>query len=674
MGNIQIPGLELQEKLGEGGMASVWKARQLSLDRIVAVKLLPADAGGDDSDVKRFQAEAKSAAKLKHPGIVQVYDVNLEQGVHYIVMEYIAGYTVRDWLRRKGKLSENEALQVADCVADALEYAWTKERIIHCDIKPDNVMVDADGTVKVADLGLARSARAVVGGVDESHILGTPAYMSPEQVMGVSDLDCRSDIYSLGAMIYELLTGKYPFHGNPEEKILEMQVRDTIEDPITAAPKMTKGTFWLIEKMLAKDRSKRHQDWSEVRVDIAKVRKGKLFGPLMADGESTVRRSRMRLVQPQAAASKVLPASGRGERSVLPLVIGIAAAIALVALAVVFINRAHKSVTDAETVTVSEVNQLEAGAQKLFDEAVTWAANNPGRYDDAIERFRAVRARVGGTRYSARVDAEITRLSNSRESAIQVILERLKDETSPLTDARKYGEAAAVYESYDGELAAESRSIRLSIAEQLREDQRQVASRPPSQEPQENRPPSSQPQGPGEDVTKAKVIRLLDALADRLLSDGIEVAQAEFTAGMMSGDVASRTADLQPLKDLLDGACAVNARIIDSFGSQRGRQITVSLNGGPIDFVVSDVRDGRVSGVYKRRAGSGVADVPMSFGIKELAPSEKVQRMGLGDSPEIALAKGLLAYTSKAYPLAKNYFSKTHRFISGRLIARLPQP
>ena len=177
MTDIQIPGLEIIEKLGEGGMASVWKARQLSLDRVVAVKILSAAACGDESDVQRLYTEAKSSAKLKHPGIVQVYDVNLERDIHYIVMEYIDGYTVRDWLGRKGRLSESEALQVADCVADALGYAWDKERIIHCDIKPDNIMVDSDGTVKVADLGLARSARAAAGGVDDSNILGTPAYM-----------------------------------------------------------------------------------------------------------------------------------------------------------------------------------------------------------------------------------------------------------------------------------------------------------------------------------------------------------------------------------------------------------------------------------------------------------------------------------------------------------------
>ena len=131
MSEIQITGFEVLECLGQGGMASVWKARQLSLDRIVAIKVLSPRMARDVSDIERFLTEAKSAAKLKHPGIIQVYDVNAEDGLYYIVMEYVAGYTVGDWLRRKQVLSEEDALLVVDAVADALDYAWNKEKIIH---------------------------------------------------------------------------------------------------------------------------------------------------------------------------------------------------------------------------------------------------------------------------------------------------------------------------------------------------------------------------------------------------------------------------------------------------------------------------------------------------------------------------------------------------------------
>lgn len=674
MNSIEIPGLELLEKLGEGGMASVWKARQLSLDRIVAVKILPADLAGDTADVQRFHAEAKSAAKLKHSGIVQVYDVKLEQGLHYIVMEHIAGYTVLDWLRRKERLTEGEALQVADCVADALDYAWEKERIIHCDIKPDNIMVDSDGTVKVADLGLARSTKASAGGPVEAHIFGTPPYMSPEQVMGASDLDCRSDIYSLGAMLYELLTGQYLFHGNTDEKIMEMQVKDTVEDPIVLVPKLSRGTFWLLEKMLAKDRAKRQQSWAEVEADIARVRKGKVFGPLLVDGESTVRRSKQRTGLYQAVSAKMV--SEDGERSIIPLVCGVLAMIALVVVvAFFFLRSGDKPKPQQRPPPVSikpvAVDPAEVAAGKSYDEAVIWVQDNPGQFDAAIARFKTAAAMGSGTKYAAMAESEVMKLSNARDFAIQTVLSRLKERIAPLKEAGKYGDAAGIYEAYDGELAAETRSRRLSIARQLREDQRRIALE--SQQSGPNAGTSGTTSQPPPANTREKIDHLLDAVAAKLMTEGLDGAQSELAAGMASSDLSSHADELQPVRDLLDGTCAVNSRIVHSFASQRGRQMIVNLNGGPIDFVVSDVKDGRVFGTYKRKSGGTVADIPMSFGFKELAPSEKVHRMGLGESHEISLAKGLLALSSRAYPLAKNYFAKTHPMLSDRLVARVPK-
>lgn len=217
---FDLPGYEILNKLGAGGMATVWRARQVSLDRDVAIKVLSAVVKGED-DIRRFEEEARSAAKLKHQGIVQVYDANVSGDSSYIVMEYISGYTVGEWVRKKGRLSEDDALSVAECVADALRYAWEREGLIHCDIKPDNVMVDGDGTVKVADLGLARTMRAIGKAEVADEILGTPAYISPEQAMGLVDLDCRADIYSLGAMLYHLLTGRFMFQGLSDDEALE---------------------------------------------------------------------------------------------------------------------------------------------------------------------------------------------------------------------------------------------------------------------------------------------------------------------------------------------------------------------------------------------------------------------------------------------------------------------
>ena len=272
-----LPNFEVLELLGRGGMASVWKARQISLDRYVAIKILSPSFASDPEDIQRFRLEAHAAASLKHLGIVQVYDANFSDGMYYFVMELVDGYTIGDLVRRKGRVSVEDALIVGESVALALDYAWSIHQIIHCDIKPDNNMADADGTVKVTDLGLCRSLKMVksgtTGNVDE--ILGTPAYMSPEQAYGNRKLDCRSDIYALGATLYHMVTGRMLFQGKTDDEIIRCHVEDSQAPDIrTLVPDAGAGFALLIEKMLVKDPARRYHDWKRVLEDLNRVLNG----------------------------------------------------------------------------------------------------------------------------------------------------------------------------------------------------------------------------------------------------------------------------------------------------------------------------------------------------------------------------------------------------------------
>ena len=147
--DYQLPNLELRRLLGRGGMASVWLARQISLDREVAVKILSPEFATDEEDVRRFRREAQMAAQLKHPGLVEVYDANVVNGIYYFVMEFVNGYTMGDLLRRKRTVTLEDVLIIAESVSVAMHYAWSQFKMVHCDIKPDNLMVDADGSLKV---------------------------------------------------------------------------------------------------------------------------------------------------------------------------------------------------------------------------------------------------------------------------------------------------------------------------------------------------------------------------------------------------------------------------------------------------------------------------------------------------------------------------------------------
>ena len=285
----QIDHFEIVSLLGQGGMSTVWKARQRSLDRYVAIKVLAPNLASDPADIERFREEARAAGKLAHPGIVQVFDSNFQDGCYHFVMELIDGYTVGQWLRRKGRIPLDDALVVAESVAEAMDYAWQKFRMVHCDIKPDNIMVDADGTVKVADLGLARSIVAVQMGGKRDEVMGTPAYMSPEQVDGQTDLDCRADIYGLGATLYHLISGRMLFSGAPDH-VMDMQVTGQAPALREVLPDATMACELLLEKMLAKNRAYRPRDWREVIRDLQRARrKHPPAGDLPPPGASTMR-------------------------------------------------------------------------------------------------------------------------------------------------------------------------------------------------------------------------------------------------------------------------------------------------------------------------------------------------------------------------------------------------
>lgn len=264
-----IEGYKIISKIGEGATSVVWKAHQISLDRPVVIKVLSDQLSQEPEDVKMFVTEAQTTAKLRHSGIVQVYDFGQTKndGRYFLVMEFVAGYTVGEWVRRRGRLKEADAIVIAYHVSEAMQYAWDQAHVIHCDIKPENLMVDSDGTIKVMDLGLAHivfAKGAAHGGLDKDFVMGTPNYMSPEQAEGSGNLDCRADIYGLGMTLYHLVTGILPYGVGDMFAILDKQVKTPLESPQVINPELSADITSMIMKMTAKNKADRFQNWSEV--------------------------------------------------------------------------------------------------------------------------------------------------------------------------------------------------------------------------------------------------------------------------------------------------------------------------------------------------------------------------------------------------------------------------
>jgi len=226
----QIPGFQMLEKIGSGAMATVYKAKQISLDRIVALKIMPKHLSRDREFVERFYKEGRAAAQLNHNNIVQAIDVGEAAGYHYFVMEYVEGESIHEQMSRGKEFTENEALNIITQTARALAHAHERG-FIHRDVKPKNVMLASDGVVKLADLGLAREMSDLRAAASEAgRAYGTPYYIAPEQIRGERNLDARIDIYSLGATAYHMVTGRVPFEGPNPSAIMHKHLSPVCPD------------------------------------------------------------------------------------------------------------------------------------------------------------------------------------------------------------------------------------------------------------------------------------------------------------------------------------------------------------------------------------------------------------------------------------------------------------
>jgi len=269
-----IPGYKLLGKLGAGAMATVFKARQLSLDRLVAIKILPRKFSQSPQFVERFYAEGRAAALLNHPNIVQAYDVGKAGEYHYFVMEYVEGRTVHDDIIKHKRFSEAGAIEIAIQSAEALEHAHQKG-LIHRDVKPKNVMINRDGVVKVADLGLARAmSDKEAAEAEAGKAFGTPYYISPEQIRGEIHIGPEADIYSLGATLYHMLTGNVPFDGKNPSSVMHKHLKADLIPPDHVNPKLSAGISEIIEMMMAKRAKDRYRSCSDLLADLRAVQQG----------------------------------------------------------------------------------------------------------------------------------------------------------------------------------------------------------------------------------------------------------------------------------------------------------------------------------------------------------------------------------------------------------------
>jgi serine/threonine-protein kinase len=287
---MTLGGFVLERQLGFGAMGEVWLARQTAMDRQVALKLLSREYTLDSSFVDRFLKEVRISAKMDHPNIITAFDAGCDKDIHYLAITYVDGETLEDKFEREGALPEEEALRITLEIAEALRYAWNEFKIIHRDIKPANIMIDNKGSAKLMDMGISKSANEGSGLTMTGTIIGTPYYMSPEQGTGERDLDFHSDIYSLGATLYHVVTGVLPFDATTALGIVSKHITEPLPSPLDKNPNVSEQCSSLIETMMAKSKNDRQDSWEEVAADIRLVLSGEFPAskPRPSPGDSLV--------------------------------------------------------------------------------------------------------------------------------------------------------------------------------------------------------------------------------------------------------------------------------------------------------------------------------------------------------------------------------------------------
>lgn len=469
----------IRRAIGQGGMGTVYLSHQITLDRPAALKILAESYANNAEFVALFIKEARAAAKLNHPHIVQAYAVGEDDGLLYFAMENIDGETMKDVLEREGVIPVDQALNIIQQIAEALNYAWIEQKLIHCDIKPDNIMLTSTGRAKLADLGLAR-VTGDMSDSDDDEVMGTPQYISPEALTG-APMDARSDIYSLGATFYQFVTGRLAFDGNSAAEIAKKHLTEPLIPPRSVNKDIPESVSRIIMKMMAKNPSMRYQDASELIDDLRNARRGKLAGPstdseILAGGGKTA----ARIARPVGGGTVL---DGAGDRQNdrarniynlkkrqqdearktqnMILIAALVLVVSLVAAGILFYfnnakareERARKEAAEAAerelqrdtpmTLAVDEIVAFShanpSDKRGLLDKCEAFIAKNfqPGKpkEEQALMTFRAVFLEVDESMMGSTRDLEARKLRK--------LIAQRKDDAEAAEDARRRAEQAA---------------------------------------------------------------------------------------------------------------------------------------------------------------------------------------------------------------------------------------
>ncbi len=275
---MEITGFEILRKIGDVGAVQVFEARQLSLDRVVTLKVLEPKFSSNIGEVKDFVHQAREVAHFKHPNVVEIFDIGEENGIFYIATEHVVGKTLRELVNEDGPMPFRRAVKVAEQACEALQVAWEKAKLVHKAISPDTILISEEGWVKISGFGqaLPNDTRTLEAFIKAGLLGGDTHFMTPEQAKEKPDLDTRTDMYSMGATIYYILTGREPFHERTGIDAMKRHISEKIPHPREIVKSIPATMGLVLAKMMMKRPSDRYSNWDEMRSDLKKASHGKL--------------------------------------------------------------------------------------------------------------------------------------------------------------------------------------------------------------------------------------------------------------------------------------------------------------------------------------------------------------------------------------------------------------
>ena len=691
-----VGGFKIQRLIGVGGMGEVYLARQLSLDRDVALKLFPPDLASDKDRVQRFLNEIRLLARLEHPNIVTAHEAGEDAGVLFMAMAYVNGEPLDKLLERAGPLPEKRALQIVRKIAGALAYAWNEHRLLHRDVKPSNILLDAHGEPKLADLGLSRTMDRRGSDTADDEIIGTPNYMSPEQVEGRDDIDCRSDMYALGATLYHILTGQLPFQAGSVMETLQKQLSEALPDPRVFNPAIGEPCVRLMEILLAKDPAHRHPTWESLMGDLDRVKAGKfptrhpvlkvLKGGsvlLRAKDEAAlaeIRKLRMTASDLQKLHRVSTASVSRKRREAFPWgsLIALASLLALAGFAVWGIAKLHREETRRAPMPISPPSDGER--PPTLEERLTAlraeAEQNAGDDDDLLRRVESFRESARGTPWALEAVALLRDLRERRHALVQRAWNELRERAETAVERNGLDAGLRLMEESDaGVFAAEIEPLRREwAAEKLAARVEQMATASGFEAAlqfveQYDGPFAAALEARRQDWAAQQRARIAqrDAARAAAAQAAFETLRTEMCAAILARDAAAARAAVERARPLLaeeqrsaaaqmaafaETAARLNEIVLDSFRADIGRAIPISFASGVETWEVLGVASGRVS--LRRPAGLG--SVERAAVPDDLSAVEKFRRVGNGNTPHIELLRGLIVLDAGRNDVARRHF------------------